>query len=185
MIIDELKKFGPLSDNDCESILGIFTTTILDKGEHWIEANKKTERLAFVDEGYLRKYYVKEGDEVTDSFYFENDFCADLPSIIGNTLPHATIVAMKKTTLTTFTYTAFNDLCRQSPALEHIYRLIVEHAFLRFYNRTLSFIMKTPTERYDDLMASSPDIIQKATQYHIASYLGITAQHLSRLRAGN
>jgi len=184
-IINELQKFGALPEEDRTNLVGILSRKTLKKGEYWIEANRKNDRVAFLEDGYLRKYYVKDGNEVTDFFYFENDFCTDLPSIIGNSLPYASIVAMKDTTITTFRYADFNTLCTSSPALEHIHRVIIEYTFLRFYNRTLSFIIKTPKERYDELMASSPDVIQKATQYHIASYLGITPQHLSRLRAGN
>jgi hypothetical protein len=87
--------------------------------------------------------------------------------------------------LITFSYTDFNELCKASLALEHLHRLLVELSFLRFYNRTVSFLLQTPKERYSELVLTHPTVIQKATQYHIASYLGISPQHLSRLRAEN
>jgi CRP/FNR family transcriptional regulator, anaerobic regulatory protein len=181
-IIQVLNNFVPLSDKDCISLNEILNTVCLNKGEYWIKAEKKNHNIAFIDEGYLRKFYAKEGNEITDFFYFENDFSADLPSILGNTNPVASIIAMQKTTLTTFSYNAFNDLCKESPTLEHLHRLIIEFTFLRFYKRSVSFILQTPKERYEDLMLSYPNVFQRATQYHIASYLGISAQHLSRLR---
>jgi CRP-like cAMP-binding protein len=183
-IIRVLNSFAPLSQKDCNSFLSILTSRDLNKGDYWIEEGKKNNRVAFLEEGYLRKYYIKDGNEVTDSFYFENDFCADLPSIIGNSPPHGNIIAMQKTTLTIFSYNDFNQLCKNSPGLEHLNRVIVEFTFLRFYKRAVSFIMQTPKERYNELVATNPAIIQKATQYHIASYLGISPQHLSRLRSG-
>ena len=67
--------------------------------------------------------------------------------------------------------------------LEHLNRILVERSLLRFYNRTASFILKTPKERYNDLVNSKSPVLQKAAQYHIASYLGISPQHLSRLRS--
>ena len=154
----------------------------LEKGEYWIRAGKKNSQVAFVNEGYLRKFYLRDGIEITDFFYFDNDFSADLPSILDHTVPKASIVAMRKTTLTTFSYHAFNELCKQSAALEHLHRLIVEHTFLRFYKRSVSFILQTPKERYEDLIDSYPKVLEQANQYHIASYLGISPQHLSRLR---
>jgi hypothetical protein len=51
-------------------------------------------------------------------------------------------------------------------ALEHLNRMLVEFSLLRFYSRTASFILKTPKERYDDLVKSKSPILQKATQYH-------------------
>jgi len=184
-LIQVLTNIAPISDKDCSSLNEILNTTYLNKGEYWVEADKKNYTIAFIEEGYLRKFYLKEGKEITDFFYFENDFSADLPSIIGNTNSQASIVAMQKSTLTTFSYNDFNELCKQSPTLEHLHRVIVEITFLRFYKRSVSFILQTPNERYNDLMVSYPNVFQKAAQYHIASYLGISPQHLSRLRGQN
>jgi len=184
-IIQTLNSFAPLSEGDRNNLLSILETVNLKKGDYWISEGKKNYHIAFIEEGYLRKFYVKDGNEITDFFYFENDFSADLPSILGNTSSHANIVAMQSSTLTTFSYTAFNELCRHSPSLEHLHRRIVEYTFLRFYKRSVSFILQTPAERYNDLMTTSPDVFKKATQYHIASYLGISPQHLSRLRGQN
>jgi len=181
-LIQTFNSIVPLPDSDCISLGEILTTVTLEKGEYWIRGGKKNHDIAFVDEGYLRKFYVKDGVEITDFFYFENDFSADLPSIMGKTKPVADIIAMCSTTLTTFSYHAFSDLCKCSPTLEHLHRLILESMFLRFYKRSRSFILQTPKERYEDLIDSYPNVCQRVTQYHIASYLGISPQHLSRIR---
>ena len=157
-------------------------TEILDKGEYWIKAGRKNPNIAFIEEGYLRKFYLKDGNEITDFFYFDNDFSADLPSILSKSTPVADIVAMNKTNLTIFPYHEFNKLCKDSPTLEHLHRLIIESTFLRFYKRTVSFILQTPKERYEDLVRDQPIVLKKAAQYQIASYLGSSPQHLSRLR---
>jgi CRP-like cAMP-binding protein len=182
-IIQALKKAAPLKEEDCRRLLNLTSTIQLEKSDYWIQPGRKNNNIAFLDNGYLRKFYAKDGNEITDSFYFENDFCTDLPSIIGNSPPHASIIAMQKTSLTIFSYNEFNELCKASPALEHLFRVMIEFTFLRFYNRTVSFILQTPKERYEQLLVSSPKILQDAAQYHIASYLGISPQHLSRLRA--
>src|SRR5476649_2395241 len=153
-ILKVLNSINPLSEKDCDDVLKILKTRQLKKGEHWLEEGRTNYNVAFVEEGYLRKYYVKDGDEITDAFYFENDICADLPSILSNTKPLSNVVAMKSTLLTTFSYAEFNKLCETSMALEHLNRLLVEFNFLRFYNRTASFILNTPKERYDSLVAS-------------------------------
>ena len=182
-LLQILKQIAPLTEEDSAKLINITRSVQLKKGDFWIESGKMNTMVAFLDEGYLRKYYVKDGIEITDFFYFENDISTDLPSIVGNSLPHANIVAMKKTNLTVFSYHDFNGLCKTIPVFEHLHRLILEQVFLRFYNRTISFILKTPKERYEELIVTSPRILQNATQYHIASYLGISPQHLSRLRS--
>jgi CRP-like cAMP-binding protein len=181
-IIQVFNDITPLSDRDCNCLKELLNSLCLDKGEYWIREGKKNYDIAFIDKGYLRKFYLKDGSEITDFFYFDNDFSADLPSILGSKTPIASIVAMQKTTLTTFSYHDFNELCKQSPAIEHLHRLMIESSFLRFYKRAVSFILQTPKERYDDLVVSYPNVFKKVAQYHIASYLGISPQHLSRLR---
>lgn len=182
-LIQTLKQIALLTDEDAEKLMNICRPVQLNKGDFWIRSGKLNTMVGFLNDGYLRKYYIKDGIEITDFFYFENEISADLPSILGNTLPHADIVAMKKTSLTVFSYHDFNALGKTNPVFEHLHRLILEQAFLRFYNRTISFILKTPKERYEELIVTGPQILQQATQYHIASYLGISPQHLSRLRS--
>ncbi|MEW5843738.1 MAG: hypothetical protein AB1775_10785 [Bacteroidota bacterium] len=181
-MIQVLNGISPISEEDRKNILRITKTVVLNKGDFWIQSGHVNQNIAFVEEGYLRKYYFHNGKEITDFFYFENEFSADLPSIIGKMKPHANIIAMQKTKLTTFSYFDFNELCMKSLSLEHLHRKIIELTFLRFYKRSVSFILHTPKERYDELITSSPKVFQHAAQYHIASYLGISPQHLSRLR---
>ena len=181
-ILQIFKTLVPITETDCENLMDIFHTLTLNKGEYWIEAGKKNNHIAFIEDGYLRKFYLKEGKEITDFFYFDNDFSSDLPSILDHTVPASSIISMQQSTLITFSYHDFNELCKESPTLEHLFRIFLEKIFIRFYKRTESFILQTPKERYNDLIVSYPNVFQKAAQYHIASYLGISPQHLSRLR---
>jgi CRP-like cAMP-binding protein len=182
-LIQVLRQIAPLTDQDCKRLTDITKTIELQKGDYWIEAGKKNNSMAFVEEGYLRRFYTKNGEEITSFFYFANDISADLPSLVGNPLSKESIVAMEKTTLTVFSYEEFCELCNSIPALEHLHRVIFQFAFLRFYNMTMSSLVKTAEERYDELLARYPQLLQNATQYHIASYLGVSPQHLGRIRS--
>jgi CRP-like cAMP-binding protein len=184
-IIQALKNLAPLSKEDCKNLLSITTAVKLKKGDLWVETGNKNDLASFLEEGYMRRFYLKDGNEISDFFYFTNDFCADLPSIIGKSLLRASIIAMEDTTLTLFTYSDFNELCKTSPALEHLSRVIVEFTFLRFYNRAVSFILQTPEERYKELLVTSPRILQNAAEDHIASYIGMNLQQFNSLRIQN
>lgn len=181
-LIAVFNQITPLTEADNLQLEKLLKPVQLAKGDYWIMPDRINHQIAFVEEGYLRKYYLKDGAEYTDYFYFDHDFCADLPAIIGDTHSHACIVAMQNTRLITFSYQQFNQLCEQSHALEHLHRKLVELTFLRFYRRTVSFILQSPAERYESLISTQPIVLQRATQYHIASFLGISPQHLSRLR---
>jgi CRP-like cAMP-binding protein len=182
-LIQVLKQIAPLTDENCERLMKITKTVELQKGDLWIEAGKQNYNMAFLEEGYLRRSYLKDGNEVTNFFYLENDICADLASITGNSLPIESVVAMEKTTLTVFSYHEFSELCKLIPAFEQLHRLIYQLTFFRFYNIIMSPVVKTPKQRYDDLMVKYPKLVQSGTQNHIASYLGISTQHLNRIRS--
>ena len=181
-LLQTFNSIKPLNGIETKSLLQIVREKYLEKGAYWICEGVANNEIAFVTHGYLRKFFNKDGNEVTDFFYFDNDFCAELPSITGNYKPTSNVVAMNHTELLTFDYNDFMTLCNQSLTFGYIYRVVLEQTFLQFYKRTTSFILQTPKERYYELLRRSPQIVQKATQYHIASYLGISPQHLSRLR---
>ena len=183
-LIQAFAHIVPLTEKETEEFIQITNQEKFSRGQFWIKENKPNERIAFLLDGYLRKYYVdNDGQEITDAFYFSSDFCMDLPSIIGNTKPSSYIVAMEETSLVTFSYSHFDNLRIKYPRFERIYSKFLELNFLKFYIRTTSFIQESPKERYAELLKRNPTILQKATQYHIASYLGISYQHLSRLRS--
>jgi len=89
---------------------------------------------------------------------------------------------MEPTVLVTFRYSDLNNLSHKYPNIDHLLRVNVERSFITFHQKAISFILKSPKQRYEELVAEYPQILQRVTQYHIASYLGITPQHLSRLR---
>jgi len=183
-VIQAFTHIVPLNKKEIEDFIQLTNEVELARGQFWVHENKRNESIAFLLDGYLRKYFTdNDGKEITDAFYFSSDFCTDLPSIIGNTKPSSYIVAMEETSLLTFSYSDFDKLRIKHPAFERIYSKLLELNFLKFYNRTTSFIQQTPKERYAELLKGNPIILQKATQYHIASYLGISYQHLSRLRS--
>ena len=133
-ILNFLNSVNPLSEKDCDNLLKIFRTKQLKKGDYWLEEGKINYNVAFVEEGYLRRYWLKDGIEITDTFYFENDLCVDLPSIVSQTRPLSNVIAMQPASLTIFSYAEFNKLCEKSITLEHLNRILVERSLLRFYN---------------------------------------------------
>lgn len=178
-----LKELAYLSDEDLQGIASLCSIEKLQVGDFWFQEGMFLHKVAFIYEGYLRKYYLKDGKEKTDFFYFENNFTGDLPSIISNSACQSYNVAMEESTLVTLSYRKLNELAKKSYNIEHLLRLITEKGFVTYYNKGLSFILQSPKQRYEALMRGHPEILKRATQYHIASYLGITPQHLSRLRA--
>src|SRR5215471_2890639 len=174
-VIEAFTQVSPLSEKEINDFVQITREEKLSKGQFWVKEDKRNESIGFLLNGYLRKYYVdNSGEEITDAFYFPSDFCTDLPSIISNTKPSSNIIAMEQSSLVVFSYADFDKLRVLYPKFERVYSKFIELNFLKFYNRTTSFIQQNPKERYRELLAGNPIILVKATQYHIASYLGIS-----------
>lgn len=182
-MLESLNDISKLTDHEQKKIQALVNIQKLDIGDYWFFAGKKTNKVAFISKGYLRKYFIVDGNEKTDFFYFENSFTGDLPSIISNEGCKSYNIAMEPTELLTISYPKLNKLANDSGNIERLLRKVTEQGFVMYYNRATSFLLKSPKERYLDLMKFHPNILQRVTQYHIASYLGITPQHLSRLRA--
>lgn len=177
-----LSQLALLTESELLQIADLTSIEELNVGDFWFQEGVHTHKVAFIYKGYLRKYFLKTGKEMTDYFYFENSFTGDLPSIMGNTACKSFNVAMEPTTLITLSCSELNKLAKTSHNIEHMLRLFVEQGFITYYDKATSFILHTPKERYEQLITTYPQVLQRATQYHIASYLGITPQHLSRLR---
>lgn len=183
ILLNTLNHISPLSENDLKSIRNIISTKELNSGDYWFHPKMNASQVAFITKGYLRKYFLIDGKEKTDFFYFDNEMTGDLPSIITKEPCKSYNQAMEPTSLLVFSYYELDKLSKESRTIEHLLRVFAELAFVRYYNKANSFVLQSPKERYDELITSQPQVLQRATQYHIASYLGITPQHLSRLRA--
>lgn len=183
VLLNILKQISPLSDKDQENIGDIISEKELKTGDFWFHPEMYANQVAFITKGYLRKYLLIDGKEKTDFFYFDNDLTGDLPSIISNEPCKSYNEAMEPTSLLVFSYHELDELSKESRNIERLLRVFAELAFVRYYNKATSFVLQSPKERYESLIRSQPQVLQRATQYHIASYLGITPQHLSRLRA--
>ncbi|MBD0401572.1 Crp/Fnr family transcriptional regulator [Flammeovirga sp. EKP202] len=182
-LIEELNCISKLTDKEQKLIKNLIAVKHLDEGDYWYYEGKETDQVAFVAKGYLRKYYMVEEEEITECFYFEGSFTGDLPSIISQVPCKSFNVAMESTTLLTLSYQELNELARQSINIERLLRKVTEQSFVMYHEKVTSFLLQSPRERFENLFLKKPIVFKKASANHIASYLGITPQHFSRLRS--
>lgn len=178
-----LSLISPMDPEEEEAIRRAITVVHLSKGDFWVKEGEKACQLGFVEKGYLRKYYVRDSKEVTDYFYFEQSFTGDLPGIINHQPSLSNVVAMEPTQVLALPYDTMNGLCKKHHDIEHIMRVMSEKVLSTFYYRCVSFIRSSPRERYQQLIYEQPEVWQRAAHQHIASFLGISPQHLARLSA--
>lgn len=140
----------------------------------------------FVEQGCLRAWFNHQGKDVTFQFCFENQGLSSSESFVKHIPSLFTIETIEPSVISVLGRTDFDalvqELSGEVPVLHEAVRLLFDRQ-LHYMQEFLSFIRDTPTQRYVNLMNDRPHILKRVPQHYIASYLGITPVHLSRIRA--
>jgi CRP-like cAMP-binding protein len=182
---DQLKKY--VDFNEAEWIL--FTQHLsfvnLKKKHYFAEPGKVCDKVAFIVTGNIRYFYIKDGQDITSYFSFENEFASSYKSYLTGLPGFTYIQALEDTKLITFTRRDMDQMLANpmlAYKMERFGRLIAEHYLCCYEDRVASFITQTPEERYLHLLNTGREILQRMPQHYIANYLGITPVSLSRIR---
>jgi len=137
----------------------------------------------YVYSGCLRTYFMdKSGKEHTLQFAIKDWWISDYTAFFSTTKAILNIECIKDATLYKVSRENMEDLYKTFPQLERLFRKKLENAFASFQKRILSNLSQSAQERYLNFMERYPNIEQHIKNYHIASYLGITTESLSRIR---
>lgn len=138
---------------------------------------------AYINKGCLWAFHPdKVGKEHLIRFAFEDWWIGDIDSFHTQTPSLYTIEALDDCDLLLYTKAGKDDLLSQMPKLEKFFRLRYQNGLVALQRRIIHQVSQTAEQRYADLIGNFPQLEQRLPQYVIASYLGITPQHLSRLK---
>ncbi|MFC5412169.1 Crp/Fnr family transcriptional regulator [Larkinella bovis] len=149
-----------------------------------LQPGNRSQKVFFVEKGLIRTYYLKdEGKDITHFFFAENAFFMAIESIFyHNNSPYG-VEVLENSIIRTIPYAELEHYIDQSDELEKLMRLLLIDMLKAFSDRFQSIQFQTAQERYRILLETYPDILLRAPLGHIASYLGITQQTLSVIRA--
>lgn len=147
-----------------------------------IKPQNTTERyFYFILKGSAGIFLWKENNFVCLDFSFENGACCDYMSLLTNEPTELEVVALEKSEMVRISSHNFRNLSRKSVG-QVIMQKSAESSFIEKQQQQIELLTKTAEERYQILLNKFPHIHQRIAQKHIASYLGITPQSLSRIR---
>lgn len=171
-------------DNDhYEQFMSLSKTVLLQKKEFLIKENTICSFIGFVESGVLRSILMKDGQEFTSDFFFSGSFVSVYTSFLQQTPAMVTIQAISPATIYCLSYSHFNYLLDTSSEWYKLGKYIADSFFFKKCIRETSLLQDSATERYHLLLNTFPAIEQLVTQRHIASYLGIKPESLSRIKA--
>ncbi|WP_062052886.1 Crp/Fnr family transcriptional regulator [Aquimarina longa] len=151
------------------------------KGTILLSEGNLSNECFFVLKGCIRSYFFKEGEEKTIEFYTEEQVVT--PANYGKSTPSKYYLeCIEDTVLNVANPTIENEMFQKYPQLESLSRIIAEEIITKHQTSFTEFKTSNPEERYLHLLKTRPNIIQRAPQYQIASYLGIKPESLSRIK---
>ncbi len=182
-LIDYISKRITLSKEDEANIRAAYQPMLLKKKAHLFRQGEPSDVEAFVLSGTLRVYYLDtRGLEHVLNFAFDNWWVGDLSAFYQQSVAELNAQALEDTQLLVINFEAKEALFQQIPALERLFRIVIQKHLTALQSRFLSTVSESAEIRYQKLLQRSPKIEQLVPQYQIASYLGILPESLSRMK---
>lgn len=174
-----------LEDEAWSEIEKILVVKELKRKDHFLRQGEVCRHLGFILKGYVRLYYQLDGEEVTKDFNFENSFCGSYASFSLQQPSRFNVMAMETVHLLRISREDLYRLYDTYPQMQKLGRIRMEDMFIRKEMREASFLLDTAEERYQEMLRQYPKIEQRVPLKYLASYLGITAETLSRIRGNS
>jgi CRP-like cAMP-binding protein len=182
-IISEIFKDISFTQKERNSIESKFEKIDLKKGDILLKASNVVYNQYYVCDGCLRTYFIdNSGKEHTLQFAIKDWWISDYTAYFTNTKSIMSIECIQNATVYKISREAIDSLYLEIPQLETFFRKKMEGAFSSFQKRILSNLSQSAKDRYTSFIHTYPNIEQSVKNYHVASYLGITTESLSRVR---
>ena len=179
-ILKYLSKYTEITEQLENAINESAYFTSYKKGDILLKEGDFSNECYFILEGCIRSYFVKDGEEKTIEFYTEEEVVT--PSNIGKSMPSQYFLECLEDTVVNVGNPALeNEMYHKYPQLESLSRVIAEVILTKQQESYTAFKSSTPEERYLQLLKTRPNLLQRASQHQIASYLGIRSRIRKRL----
>ncbi|MCK0191871.1 Crp/Fnr family transcriptional regulator [Arenibacter sp. F20364] len=183
-LTNSISKYIKLSSEEENLIETFWTEKTLQKGDYLLRNGETCRTDNYVVNGTLKAFYInpETGKEEILYFAIENWWATDIESFQKQSPSIYNIQAIEKTTLLQIHYHSFKDMLKQIPKLERFFRIILESYLGSLQRRIILNNILDAEQQYLDFLKNYPKISEKVPNYLIASYLGISAEFLSRMR---
>jgi CRP-like cAMP-binding protein len=181
-LLNSIQNLITLSPKEIETVKSLFKEKHYKKGDFFLEEGRICKHVGFVAKGLMRFYINHDGEEKTYGFSKENDYVCNYESFLPQKPSTKIIQALEDSLLFVISYDDLQILYRSVSEGERFGRIAIEAVFIQMLKDLSSFYTETPQLRYDRFLRNHPDLQQRISQYHIASFVGVKPQSLSRIR---
>jgi len=179
-----LRAIAPLSDEELAEVAGHLATLELERGTAFLRAGETPKVVGVLVSGVLREAFVlADGTERTRSFAIEGGLAGSLSDLLRGGPARTTVVAEESSRIVSVEWSVVRATIARSAAWKTLLQLLTERLYLLKSDREWELLGLDAEERYQVFRTRYPGLEARVTQRHVASYLGITPEHLSRIRA--
>lgn len=180
---DFLLSLIPFNSDELQDIISHFEKENIPKNTMLIEQGQVSKKLYFIEKGMGRSYYLKEdGKEVTQWFFGVGKFMSSVDSFFQQSPSLYYLETMEDSTVYSISNEKMDFLFSKYHKMEKLGRLVSIEMLTKVVNKLNAIQFQTARERYEYMLAEFPDISYRVPLGHIASYLGMTQETLSRIR---
>ncbi|HMG08710.1 MAG TPA: Crp/Fnr family transcriptional regulator [Mucilaginibacter sp.] len=151
-----------------------------------LEEGQVSQQYIFIEQGCVRAFFNNNENDKTVQLFFENEGLTSFESFINNAPSLFTIETIEPSVVyllpKQYVIQLMDELSREPDFLQMILQLSARRQ-THYINEFVSFIRDTPEQRYQKLLNERPHIVQRVPQHYIASYLGVSTVHLSRIKS--
>lgn len=182
LLLDYFAQFGSLSAEETAALEDSMLIKAFEKDSFILKEGQNKAYSYFVMEGLVRAYKLIDGEEVTTNFYTEGQWIISLNSFVEDKLANENLICLEDTNVVIGNEQRAQTLFQSFPRFETIARAVMEQVFREQLAILSTYHTNSPEERYLKLVNTRPELLQRVPQYQIASYIGVKAESLSRIR---
>lgn len=185
-LADFLSTYVRFSHEELNDILSYFKKEKIAKNQLLIKEGQVCKKLYFVEKGMARSYYLKnDGKEVTQWFFDTGKFMTSADSYFNQSPSYYYLETLEDSIFYTITYEEMDIVSAKYPKMQQVSHKLVIEALVGMVDKLNAIQFQTSKERYDYMTSEFPDMAHRVPLGHIASYLGMTQETLSRIRRSN
>lgn len=178
-----LKSIANISEETFKELQQLSEYKLIPSGTQIVKLEDVPTKIYMLVSGAIRCYVSTEaGKEFNKNFYLPTSFVGSLTALLKRKPSLFVFETLTDCKVYELDYYKLMKLCDENPKLKSLYSKILEMLYVKYEKRLVEMISLNATDRYKQLLKQNPNIEDSISQYHIASYLGITPVQLSRIR---
>lgn len=185
MFLDQFRNKLPLADDKLNEYIGCFKCMNVPAKTVLLKEGDISKRLFLIEKGCIRAWFNNDGKDITFQFFFENNTVASIESFKKKSPSPVTIETIEHCVLWYINKKDIDRIIAEITEQQQLRDKFIDAVFERTFDymrHFFSFIKDTPLQRYQNLVKDKPQIVKRVPQHYIASYLGISTVHLSRIK---